>query len=163
MQRKTNRNIMIDNKSPKEQTVESKLTELVDTIVAKYTDGDDLPKRLLDAMLSNAEIEAIQNYANNVSITRIGLNDHGPVHMKTVCRNALKMLSLLHEAGIETSLEKEHAGTFADSACGVMLAAMLHDSGMTIARKDHELYWLFCNLVEKDSLDERILLVSVVL
>ena len=114
-------------------------------------------------MLSNAEIEAIQNYANNVSITRIGLNDHGPVHMKTVCRNAMKMLSLLHEAGIETSLEKEHAGTFADSACGVMLAAMLHDSGMTIARKDHELYWLFCNLVEKDSLDERILLVSVVL
>ena len=140
MQRKTNRNIMIDNKSPKEQTVESKLTELVDTIVAKYTDGDDLPKRLLDAVLSNAEIEAIQNYANNVSITRIGLNDHGPVHMKTVCRNALKMLSLLHEAGIETSLEKEHAGTFADSVCGVMLAAMLHDSGMTIARKDHELY-----------------------
>ena len=140
MQRKTNRNIMIDNKSPKEQTVESKLTELVDTIVAKYTDGDDMPKRLLDAMLSNAEIEAIQNYANNVSITRIGLNDHGPVHMKTVCRNALKMLSLLHEAGIETSLEKEHAGTFADSVCGVMLAAMLHDSGMTIARKDHELY-----------------------
>ena len=139
MQRKTNRNIMIDNKSPKEQTVESKLTELVDTIVAKYTDGDDLPKRLLDAMLSNAEIEAIQNYANNVSITRIGLNDHGPVHMKTVCRNAMKMLILLHEAGIETSLEKEHAGTFADSACGVMPAAMLHDSGMTIARKDHEL------------------------
>ena len=130
---------MIDNKSPKEQTVESKLTELVDTIVAKYTDGDDLPKRLLDAVLSNAEIEAIQNYANNVSITRIGLNDHGPVHMKTVCRNAMKMLILLHEAGIETSLEKEHAGTFADSACGVMLAAMLHDSGMTIARKDHEL------------------------
>ena len=154
---------MIDNKSPKEQTVESKLTELVDTIVAKYTDGDDLPKRLLDAVLSNAEIEAIQNYANNVSITRIGLNDHGPVHMKTVCRNAMKMLSLLHESGIETSLEKEHAGTFADSVCGVMLAAMLHDSGMTIARKDHELYWLFCNLVEKDSLDERILLVSVVL
>src|SRR5574344_243637 len=99
---------MIDNKSPKEQTVESKLTELVDTIVAKYTDGDDLPKRLLDAMLNNAEIEAIQNYANNVSITRIGLNDHGPVHMKTVCRNAMKMLSLLHESGIETSIEKEH-------------------------------------------------------
>ena len=41
---------MIDNKSPKEQTVESKLTELVDTIVAKYTDGDDLPKRLLDVV-----------------------------------------------------------------------------------------------------------------
>lgn len=40
----------------------------------------------------------------------------------------------------EETLEKESAGTFADSVTAVILAAMLHDAGMTIARKGHELY-----------------------
>ncbi len=50
------------------------------------------------------------------------------------------MLSILHDAGVETSLQKEHSGSFADSVVAVMIAAFLHDAGMTIGRKDHELY-----------------------
>jgi len=130
----------MDTKSPKEQTVENKITALVNDMVERFTDGDDLPKRLLKALLANDEIKAIQDYANTVSITRLGFNDHGPVHMKIVCHNALTMLGLLHGAGVQTCLEKEDAGTFADSMAAVMLAAMMHDSGMTIGRKDHELY-----------------------
>jgi len=102
--------------------------------------GDGLPMMLMDELLSDSEIEAIQDYANNVSISRIGLNDHGPVHMRIVCKNALKILMILHEAGIQTSLEKEGSGTLADSLSAVILASLLHDSGMTIGRKDHELY-----------------------
>ncbi len=127
-------------KSPKEEIVESKIIKTVDEIVSKHIGGDTLPRELIDLLLSNAELKSIQDYANTVSITRIGLNDHGPVHMKTVCRNALKMLCILHEAGIKTSLEEEEAGTFTDSVLAVMLAALLHDSGMTIGRKNHELY-----------------------
>lgn len=127
-------------KSPKEEIVESKIIKTVDEIVSKHIGGDTLPRELIDLLLSNAELKSIQDYANTVSITRIGLNDHGPVHMKTVCRNALKMLCILHEAGIKTSLETEEAGTFTDSVLAVMLAALLHDSGMTIGRKNHELY-----------------------
>lgn len=127
-------------KSPKEEIVESKIIKTVDEIVSKHIGGDTLPRQLIDLLLSNAELKSIQDYANTVSITRIGLNDHGPVHMKTVCRNALKMLCILHEAGIKTSLEEEEAGTFTDSVLAVMLAALLHDSGMTIGRKNHELY-----------------------
>lgn len=127
-------------KSPKEEIVESKIIKTVDEIVSKHIGGDTLPRELIDLLLSNAELKSIQDYANTVSITRIGLNDHGPVHMKTVCRNALKMLCILHEAGIKTSLEEEEAGTFTDSVLAVMLAALLHDSGMTIGRKNHEFY-----------------------
>ena len=127
-------------KSPKEEIVEAKILKTVDEIVSKHIQGDTLPRQLIDMLLSNAELKSIQDYANTVSITRIGLNDHGPVHMKTVCRNALKMLCILHEAGIKTSLEKENAGTFTDSVLAVILAALLHDSGMTIGRKNHELY-----------------------
>lgn len=130
----------LDTKSPKEQHVEEKITELINKIHDDFVDGDDLPLRLWSALQSNLEIQSIQNYANIVSISRLGLNDHGPVHMKTVCRNALKMLCILHYGGVKTSLEKENSGTFADSVCAVMLASLLHDSGMTIGRKDHELY-----------------------
>jgi len=128
------------NKSPKELSVEQTILEMVDEIVDQYTDGDELPRKLIDILLNDPEVQAIQDYANTVSITRLGLNDHGPVHMKTVCRNALKMLKLIHEADIPTSLENELAGTFADSVAAVMIAALLHDSGMTIGRKNHELY-----------------------
>ncbi len=131
---------MNTEKSPKELHVEEKIETLLQTLVPSFTDGDILPQHLWQLLQADAEIKAIQSYANNVSIGRIGLNDHGPVHMKTVCRNALKMLRILHEAGIQTSLEKEQAGSFADSICAVMLAAMFHDAGMTIGRKEHELY-----------------------
>lgn len=127
-------------KSPKELHVEEKINSLLQSLVPAFDAGDTLPLRLWHLLQTDAEIQAIQDYANIVSISRLGFNDHGPVHMKTVCRNALKMLRLLHEAGVQTCLEKEHSGSFSDSVCAVMLAAMLHDAGMTIGRKDHELY-----------------------
>ncbi len=130
----------MESKSPKEQTVEAKILTILDELASQYTDGDPLPRELANLLFCHQEIKAIQDYANHVSINRLGLNDHGPVHMKIVCYNALKMLYLLHEAGIKTSLEKEQAGTFSDSIAAVMIASLLHDSGMTIGRTDHELY-----------------------
>ena len=142
-------------KSPKEQQVEEKIVALISQIVTQHTNGDELPQRLWELLQNDSEIKAIQNYANTVSIIRLGFNDHGPVHMKMVCRNALRMLILLHEANIDTSLEKENSGNFTDSVCAVMLASILHDCGMTISRMDHELYsGIIChslinNLLEK--------------
>ncbi len=131
---------MMEIKSPKEQNIEKKIITLVEQMVNHDKEGDDLPYRLALLLLGDAEIKSIHDYANTVSISRLGLNDHGPVHMKIVCHNALKMLGILHEAGVKTSLESDHAGSFADSMSAVMIAALLHDSGMTIGRKDHELY-----------------------
>lgn len=127
-------------KSPKEMFIEEKLLKTVREIVEASPDKDDLPLRTVLELIANAEIKAIQDYANTVSITRLGLNDHGPVHMKTVCRNALKMLKLLHQAGVKTSMETEEAGSFADSAAAVAIAGFLHDVGMTVSRNNHELY-----------------------
>mgnify|MGYP003293940008 CR=1 FL=1 len=124
--------------SPKELALNQKLHNLVEG--GNMPEVTGLPAKLLSLLIENSEIKAIQDYANTVSITRLGLNDHGPVHMKTVCRNALKMLKLLHEAGVKTSLETEEAGSFADSAAAVAIAGFLHDVGMTIGRKGHELY-----------------------
>ncbi len=127
-------------KSPKELSVDQKLLELAGEIVEMTPDKDDLPLRIARMLVGDDEIQAVQDYANNVSIVRLGFNDHGPVHMRTVCRNALKMLKILFQAGVKTSLEAEQAGTFADSVSAVLLASFLHDFGMTIGRQDHELY-----------------------
>lgn len=127
------------NKSIKEESLEKKIKHLL-TEIAECFSMDSLPLNIVNTMLTDAEIKAMHDYANTVSITRLGLNDHGPVHMKTVCYNALKMLRIMHEAGVQTSLEQESSGIFSDSVSAVCIAALLHDAGMTIARKGHELY-----------------------
>lgn len=127
-------------KSPKELSVDQKLLELAAEIVELMPEKDDLPLRIARILVEDDEIQAVQDYANNVSIVRLGFNDHGPVHMRTVCRNALKMIKILYQTGVKTSLETEQAGTFADSVSAVLIASFLHDFGMTIGRQDHELY-----------------------
>lgn len=127
-------------KSPKELSVDQKLVELTKEIIELTPEKDDLPLKIVELLIADEEIQAVQDYANTVSIVRLGFNDHGPVHMRTVCRNALKMLKILYQGGIKTSLENEGSGTFSDSVSAVVLASFMHDFGMTIGRQDHELY-----------------------
>ena len=117
-------------KSVKEIATESKILERLKdfpmcTEIVKYLFADE-------------ELQEMQEYANNVSIKRLGYNDHGPVHMKQVASNSIKMLNILHEAGIKTSLEEEEIGSFEDSMCGVVIACLMHDLGMMIGRQGHE-------------------------
>ncbi len=122
-------------KSPKELSLDKKLTN---EVAALELSGRAL--KAAELLLADEEIHAMQEYANNVSIKRLGYNDHGPVHMRKVALNAVRMMRLLREAGIKTSLETEEAGDFEEGLCGVLLASFLHDLGMTIGRQDHELH-----------------------
>ncbi len=117
-------------KSMKEVTVESKILKRL----------QNSPKclELVHYLFKDAELQEMQDYANNVSIKRLGYNDHGPVHMRQVTANAIKMLNILHEAGIPTSLEEEEIGCFEDSMCAIILAGLMHDLGMMIGRQGHE-------------------------
>ena len=93
---------------------------------------------LVKYLFADEELQEMQEYANNVSIRRLGYNDHGPVHMRQVVGNAIKMMNILHDFGIKTSLEQEEMGTFEDSMCAVVLAGLMHDLGMAIGRQGHE-------------------------
>ncbi len=117
-------------KSVKEVATESKILEKL----KKFPKCTELVKYLFQ----DIELQEMQDYANNVSIKRLGYNDHGPVHMRQVTINAIKMLNILHESGIKTSLEEEEIGTFEDSMCAVVIAALMHDLGMMIGRQGHE-------------------------
>ena len=126
--------------SPKELSMNQKIVSLTKEIIELTSEKDDLPLKVVQLLIDDAEVQTIQDYANTVSIVTLGFNDHGPVHMRTVCRNALKMLKIFYQAKIQTSLEKEQSGTFADSVTAVILASFFHDFGMTVGRQDHELY-----------------------
>ena len=117
-------------KSIKEVSLESK--------ILKRLQNHKLCTDLVNYLFADEELQEMQDYANNVSIKRLGYNDHGPVHMRQVAANAIKMLNLLQSAGIQTSLEKEEIGTFEDSMCAVIIAGLMHDLGMMIGRQGHE-------------------------
>ncbi|MDR0597804.1 MAG: phosphohydrolase, partial [Treponema sp.] len=89
-------------RSQKELALDAKILDRVNRF--------DLSGRAAEAAaltLGDDEVQAMQEYANTVSIKRLNFNDHGPVHVRVVALNALIMLGLLREAGIKTSLEKE--------------------------------------------------------
>ncbi len=117
-------------KSVKESVTETKILEKL----KKYPKCIELVKYLF----KDTELQEMQEYANNVSIKRLGYNDHGPVHMRQVAINSIKMMNILHDAGIQTSLEQEEIGTFEDSLCAVVIASLMHDLGMMIGRQGHE-------------------------
>lgn len=117
-------------KSVKEIATEGKILERL----KPFPVCTEMVKYLFD----DRELQEMQEYANNVSIKRLGFNDHGPVHMKQVASNSIKMLNILHESGIKTSLETEEIGTFEDSMCAVVIACLMHDLGMMIGRQGHE-------------------------
>lgn len=117
-------------KSAKEQATESKILNRLK--------NRPICLQLVDYLFNDEELQEIQDYANNVSIRRLGYNDHGPVHMRQVVNNAIKMLNILHDFGIKTCLEEEEVGTFEDSMCAVILAGLMHDMGMAIGRQSHE-------------------------
>ncbi|MCL2879202.1 MAG: phosphohydrolase [Treponema sp.] len=122
-------------RSPKEVSLDTKIIE-----AAQRLAPDSAAVALAKLLSVDDEIQGLQEYANNVSIKRLGYNDHGPVHMRTVALNSVILMELLRKAGIPTSLEKEEYGTFDDSLAAVLLAASLHDLGMSIGRQDHELH-----------------------
>ena len=138
-------------KSPKEISVEQWLVRLTQEIINITPERGDLPLRVVRDLINDKEIQSVQDYANKVAIARLGFNDHGPVHMRTVCHNALKMLKILYNAGVPTTLQQEQVGTFDDSVTAVAMAAFCHDFGMTIGRQDHELYSgiLAYNIIER--------------
>jgi len=90
-------------------------------------------------VFNDQEAQALQNYANIVSIKRLGYNDHGPVHMRKTAQNALIMFDILSKAGIKFSIEEEKIGTKEDSKVAVLISSLLHDVGMSIGRENHEL------------------------
>lgn len=88
---------------------------------------------------NDEEIKGLLEQANNLSILRLGYNDHGEVHSKIVALNSLKMFEILVESGLKPSIVKEGVGDEEDSKIAILIGAYLHDIGCSVSRDSHEI------------------------
>jgi metal-dependent HD superfamily phosphatase/phosphodiesterase len=100
-------------------------------------------RQVLAAVNADEDLHAIWRCQNVNAVDRLGMSDHGPVHMQIVANLALRLLRLLTARGVEPSVVQDHGMTTPDAEVIVVLGALLHDSGMSIQRDEHEMMSLF--------------------
>ena len=93
---------------------------------------------LLERINGDVELHQLWKCANVNAVDRAGMSDHGEVHIRITANAALKMLRLLDDAGVESNVVHDHDLTFEDAEVIVVLAACLHDVGMSVHRQNHE-------------------------
>jgi metal-dependent HD superfamily phosphatase/phosphodiesterase len=107
---------------------------------------------LLDAVNADLQLKAWW-YAQQVTAERLQMSDHSWIHVQKVMNIALRLLRLLSRRGVEPVV-REHGFTAKDAEVVIAAAALLHDTGMSIHRTDHEAYSLFLAARKLDHLLE---------
>jgi metal-dependent HD superfamily phosphatase/phosphodiesterase len=95
---------------------------------------------ILDRIRKNQHLESLLECSNITAIDRMGYTDHGFTHVAIVSNIALKLLRNLFEADVKTNIELNHDMTRHDAEVVVVLAAIFHDIGHIVHRKDHTQY-----------------------
>jgi len=103
---------------------------------------NDRLQLLLGAINSNVALYQIWCSANVNAIDRLGMSDHGPVHVQIVANIAIKLLRMIVAAGATPNIVRDFGMTEKDAEAIVLMGALLHDTGMAIHRTDHETYSL---------------------
>ena len=99
--------------------------------------------KFIDMVNADDELYALWLAANVNAIERLGMTDHGPVHVKIVMNIAVKLFRLLVDGGVQPSLVANYELEVGDAELIVAGAALFHDFGMSIHRTDHENFSLF--------------------
>ncbi len=121
--------------------------ETIDNIASKYPKT----KKIWDKIRDDSFISAQWDMADYIAVTKMGYNAHGDIHAKVVTANALKMLELLVEAGVQPDITRTtqetsewgdlvQGGDLDDAHLIVLLAGLLHDIGNQVNRSDHNLH-----------------------
>ncbi len=98
---------------------------------------------LVNRINADRELFQIWKCANVNAVDRSGINDHGEVHIRIVANAALRIIRLLVKGDVKPSVVKHHGLTSEDAELIVVLAACLHDTGISVNRDHHERYSLF--------------------
>lgn len=94
--------------------------------------------KVVDRIDRSEELDALWSGSNITAIDRMGINDHGPVHIRIMTNIGLKLLRLLIQGGVVPSVVQHHTLKNDDAEVIVVLACVLHDIGHVIHREDHE-------------------------
>ena len=100
-------------------------------------------RRVMEIVNEDEDLYTLWLTTNVMAVERLGMTDHGPVHVKIVMNIAVRMLRLLCEAGIQPAVVTTWGLDQQDAEVVVALASLLHDVGMSIHRSGHEDFSLF--------------------
>jgi uncharacterized protein len=98
--------------------------------------------KLIELINKDDELQQLWRCANVNAVERTHITDHGPIHIRVVANIALRLLRLLDDAEVECSVVKHYGLERDDAEVIVVLAATLHDIGISIHRTNHEQYSL---------------------
>jgi metal-dependent HD superfamily phosphatase/phosphodiesterase len=104
--------------------------------------GNRKLQALLDAANADDQLKAWW-LVQQSNAERLGMSDHSWVHVQIVLNVALRIFRLLERRGILPDLVTTYGMTARDSEVVIACACLLHDSGMSVHRTDHEAYSLF--------------------
>ena len=102
--------------------------------------------RRLEALLAAANADERLRawwYMQQVNAERLGMSDHSWVHVQIVVNIALRMFRLLNRAGVEPAMVADHGMGARDAEVVIAAGCLVHDTGMSIHRTDHEAFSLF--------------------
>lgn len=108
-------------------------------------------KNVLEKVVNDTGFRGYLASANVNSMDRLGYSDHGLIHSKIVANAVLKIFRILVDRGVTPSLVEHHDLEVEDAEVEIVLAAVLHDIGMAVHRKDHDKRSIFIafHLLEK--------------
>jgi metal-dependent HD superfamily phosphatase/phosphodiesterase len=106
------------------------------------TRGNRRLEKLFAAANADPQVRAWW-HVQQVTADRLGMSDHSWVHIRVVVNMALRILRLLVRRGVVPNVVSDYGLSERDAEVVVAAACLLHDSGMSIHRTDHEAYSLF--------------------
>ena len=127
-------------------------------------------RQVVERINQDEELLQLWRCANINSVDRLNYPDHGLVHIKIVANMALKLIRMLANASVKMSVTADYDLEVDDAEVIVVLAAGLHDLGISVHRDNHEMYSIgLANLKAKELLDglysirQRTIMVSEIL
>jgi uncharacterized protein len=104
--------------------------------------GNRKLQALIDAANGDDQLKAWW-LVQQATADRLGMSAHSWVHVQIVLNVALRIFRLLERRGVGPAMVEDHGMTARDAEVVIASACLLHDSGMSIHRTDHEAYGLF--------------------
>lgn len=96
-----------------------------------------------DRIDKNVDVSTLWKCSNVIAINRLGYSDHGKKHVEIVADNALRMLKLIADSGVQPSCVRDYGLSYEDAEVILFLGACLHDIGHSVHRDGHAQYSVF--------------------
>src|SRR5438874_13488753 len=92
---------------------------------------------IVERINADEDLYAIWTCSNVNAVDRLGMSDHGPVHVQIVANIGLRLLRLLMSREVVPSVVRNYQLSVDEAEVIVVVACLLHDVGMSIHRDDH--------------------------